>query len=434
MNKAPSDRQLCIHIISEILQHRGSLASAFGPNLKAYAGINTALVKEFCYGICRWFHQLEYSANLLLEKPLRNKDRDVYCLILLGLYQLRYMRTPAHAAINETVAEADRLGKTWAKNLINAVLREAQRKEAEILEQVEKNYTYKYSHPEWLLSRLKHDWPTSYRAILTANNLRAPMTLRVNALRTSRDDYLTTLASAGITAKPGVLSTHAIILETPCDVGLLPGFAQGMVSVQDEASQLVTTLMPLAPGLKVLDACAAPGGKTCALLESHPQLTITALDKEERRISRIRENLERLSLNAAVGCGDICTDRDMAPGSFDRILLDVPCSATGVIRRHPDIKLLRTPDEVERLVAVQADLLTAGWHLLKPGGFLLYSTCSTLKQENTTQIARFATSTEGAEYVPLAIDGATVCEFGSQMFPEENSHDGFFYALLRKSE
>jgi 16S rRNA (cytosine967-C5)-methyltransferase len=432
MNKAPSDRRLCINILGEILQHRGSLASAFGPNLKAYAGINAALVQEFCYGVCRWFHQLDYIAHLLLEKPLRNKDRDVQCLILLGLYQLRHMRTPAHAAINETVAEAERLGKPWAKNLVNAVLREAQRKAGELSEQVEKDYKYKYSHPEWLLSRLKHDWPAGYRAILTANNTRAPMTLRVNALRVSRCEYLTALASAGIAAKPGALSANAIILDSPCDIGLLPGFAEGMVSVQDESSQLVTTLLPLTPGLKVLDACAAPGGKTCALLESQPHLDMTALDSDERRISRIRENLERLGLNASVSCGDICVDSDFAPDSFDRILLDVPCSATGVIRRHPDIKLLRTPDEIERLLVIQANLLNAAWNLLKPGGFLLYSTCSTLKQENTTRLASFARTTANAESVALTVPGATACEFGSQMFPEADGHDGFFYALLRK--
>jgi 16S rRNA (cytosine967-C5)-methyltransferase len=432
MNKPLSERQLCIKILGEILQHKGSLASALGPALKSYTGINPALVQEFCYGVCRWFHQLEHIANLLLEKPLRNKDKDVYCLILLGLYQLRYMRTPAHAAINETVAEADRLGKAWAKNLVNAILRAAQRKHDELSRQVEQNYISKYSHPEWLLSRLKQDWPAHYRTILTANNLRAPMTLRVNAAKISRNDYLATLASAGIAAKPGALSSHAIMLDAPCDVGLLPGFAAGMVSVQDEASQLITTFLPLAPGLKVLDACAAPGGKTCALLESQPQLDITALDKDERRVLRIRENLERLNLNASVRCSDLGSDNDLVADSFDCILLDVPCSATGVIRRHPDIKLLRTPAEIDKLVTIQAKLLRTAWNFLRPGGVLLYSTCSTLKQENTAQIASFAASTINAEHVPLVIQGAVGCEFGSQLFPEEAGHDGFFYALLRK--
>ena len=433
MPKTLSERQLCINILGEILHHRGSLASALGANLKSYGDINTALVQEFCYGVCRWFHRLEGITQLLLEKPLRNKDSDVYCLILLGLYQMFYMRTPAHAVINETVDEAEKLGKGWAKNLVNAILREAQRKHVELIEQVDKDYSCKYSHPEWLLARLKRDWPASYRTILDANNLRAPMTLRVNVSRTQRNEYLASLALAGIAAKPGTLCSTSVILDSPCDVNLLPGFSSGLVSVQDEASQLVPILLPLGPGLKVLDACAAPGGKTCALLEAQPGLDLTAMDNDARRILRIRENLERLSLNAAVVWGDIRTACNLMPGTFDRILLDVPCSATGVIRRHPDIKLLRTPDEVERLVQSQAELLCAAWKLLKQGGYLLYSTCSTLREENSAQIAAFSAATSNAEHMTLNIQGATACDFGTQLFPEENSHDGFFYALLRKN-
>lgn len=432
MPKPLSERQLCIKILGDILDHRGSLASAFGANLKSYPNLNTALVQEYCYGVCRWFHQLDGIAQLLLDKPLRKKDSDVYCLILMGLYQLFYMRTPAHAAINETVAEAEKLGKSWAKNLVNAILRGAQRRQAELLEQTEKNYVCKYSHPDWLISQLKQDWPTTYRTVLDADNVRAPMTLRVNIAKISRSEYLAKLAIAGLSAHQGVLTSTAIILNSPCDVALLPGFSDGMVSIQDEASQLVAALLPLAPGLKVLDACAAPGGKTCALLEAQAGLDLTAMDNEPRRIMRIQENLGRLVLVATVICGDICTDSNPGAETFDRILLDVPCSATGVIRRHPDIKLLRTPDEVSRLVQTQADLLHAAWPLLKPGGFLLYSTCSTLKAENTDQIALFVMAMSTAEHVRLDIADSTSCEFGTQLFPKINSHDGFFYALLRK--
>lgn len=432
MTKASSDRQFCIQVLGEILQHRGSLASALGANLKAFPHINAALVQEYCYGVCRWFHQLDCIARLLLDKPLRNKDNDIYCLILLGLYQLFYMRTPAHAAINETVAEADKLGKTWAKNLVNAILREAQRTNGKLLEQVEKNYGCKYSHPEWLLAQLKRDWPDCYRSILDANNKRAPMTLRVNVAKVDRSEYLARLALAGIAAQPGSLAATSLVLDTACDVNLLPGFAAGMASVQDEASQLVAALLRLGPGLKVLDACAAPGGKTCALLEAQPELDLVAMDRDARRVARISENLERLGLNATVVCGDICTGDNFPAESFDRILLDVPCSATGVIRRHPDIKLLRTPEEVGKLVQTQAELLRAAWKLLKPGGYLLYSTCSTLLEENSLQISRFVAETLTAEHLSLTIPGSRACEFGSQLFPQENGHDGFFYALVRK--
>ncbi|MES2624011.1 MAG: 16S rRNA (cytosine(967)-C(5))-methyltransferase RsmB [Pseudomonadota bacterium] len=432
MTKTISDRQLCISILGEILLHRGSLASAFGANLKSYPNNNTALVQEICYGVCRWFHLLDAVARELLEKPLRKKDNDVHCLLLVGLYQLFYMRTPAHAAINETVAEAETLGKVWAKNLVNAILRAAQRRQGELFEQAGKDYVGKYSHPEWMLSRIKKDWPASYRLILDSNNVRAPMTLRVNIGRTTRAEYLVELELAGIAAIPGTLTSTAVILDSPRDVNLLPGFSTGLVSVQDEASQLVASLLPLAPALKILDACAAPGGKTCALLEAEPLLNVTAIDKDARRISRINENLERLALNAVVTRGDICFDTNFSHDSFDRILLDVPCSATGVIRRHPDIKLLRTPDEVETLVKTQAELLQSAWPLLKSGGYLLYSTCSVFKEENSLQIARFVAATSNVEHVALTIPGSTSCDFGSQLFAKENGHDGFFYALLRK--
>jgi 16S rRNA (cytosine967-C5)-methyltransferase len=260
------------------------------------------------------------------------------------------------------------------------------------------------------------------------------MTLRVNLTRTSRSAYLDSLAAAGIAAKPGALAATAAILDSPCDVNKLPGFAAGQVSVQDEASQLVAALLPLAPALSVLDACAAPGGKTCGLLEAQPELALTAVDKDARRILRIMENLERLGLIATVVCGDICTDNNFMPETFDRILLDVPCSATGVIRRHPDIKLLRTADEVNKLVQTQAQLLRAAWNLLKPGGYLLYSTCSILLEENSTQVAAFIAATPDAEHVLLNVPGATVCNYGTQLFPQENGYDGFFYALLRKPE
>lgn len=432
MPKPASERSHSVAILQAILQQKGSLARAFGPALKADSGLNMALVQELTYGVCRWYHRLDFYARTLVSKPLRGKDLDLHCLILVGLYQLFYSRVPAHAVLHETVEETSRMGKPWAKNLINAVLREAQRQQADLLARAQQDYALWYSHPEWLLARLKKDWPQDYRTILDANNARAPMTLRVNLSALSREAYLEQLRASGSEAREGTLARSAVVLESPCDVRTLPGFDAGLISVQDESSQLVTELLPLAPGLRVLDACAAPGGKTCALLEAEPSLQVLAADKEERRLPRMRENFARLNLHAEVVCLDITAGHSLAPASFDRILLDVPCSATGVIRRHPDIKLLRSEAEVQTLVARQAALLTAAWDLLAPGGYLLYSTCSTLRAENSAQIATFVAAHPDALSLPLQHASGKLCEHGLQLLPEPGGHDGFYYALLRK--
>lgn len=429
----PSARVLAGAVLGAILRNEGSLSQAFAAGDALPEGTNPALLRELCYGVCRWYHRLHFYTQVLLDKPLRSKDSDIYCLILLGLYQLFYMRIPAHAAINETVADAVTLGKPWAKNLINAVLREAQRRQDKLTQRAERDYAAWYSHPEWLLARLKQDWPKHYRDILDANNARAPMTLRVNLARITRAEYAELLHASAIPARAGELAPSALMLEMPCDVHELPGFADGLVSVQDEASQLITQLLPLAPQLRVLDACAAPGGKTCALLEAEPSLNVLALDREERRLPRMRENLERLGLHADLRCGDITADHELAPESFHRILLDVPCSATGVIRRHPDIKLLRSAAEVATLCDTQSALLQAAWPLLAPGGLLLYSTCSVLAAENSQQIARFVSTQPNVELQPLSIAPAVATACGTQLLPVPGGPDGFYYALLRKT-
>ncbi len=424
-------RLLACRVLVSLLQHQGSLASLLNAETLAKTQ-GPALLQEFCYGVCRWYPRLQFYLQALLEKPLRSKDLDLQCLLLIGLYQLLFMRTPDHAAVNETVDAADALGKPWAKALINGVLRNAQRRQVDLDAKAERDYSVWYAHPEWLLARLKQDWPQQYRAILEGNNQRAPMTLRVNARMATRAQALGLLTSAGVAARAGELAPHAVYLAQPMDAAAVPGFAEGLVSVQDEASQLVASLLPLAPNLRVLDACAAPGGKTCALLEAEPTLSMLALDNEARRLPRIQQNLDRLNLQADVRCADITAATAATFGSFDRILLDVPCSATGVIRRHPDIKVLRTAAEVEGLVEKQRALLAAGWPLLNKGGYLLYSTCSLLKAENSHQLARFVAATLDAEVVAINISGAQHCEVGIQLLPQQNGADGFYYALLRK--
>ena len=433
MARAQSERLYACAILVVILRHEGSLSQAFGAGSQVPVGLSSALIQELSYGVCRWYHRLHFYAQALLEKPLRAKDSDVYCLILLGLYQLFYLRIPAHAAIHETVEDAAALGKPWAKNLINAVLREAQRQQDELQVRAQQDYSVWYSHPDWLLTLLKQDWPENYRGLLDANNARAPMTLRVNLRLISRSDYLLLLNEKGLPARESPRAHAALVLEAPCDVHELPGFAEGLVSVQDEASQLIAQLLPLAPGLHVLDACAAPGGKTCALLEAEPGLNIVALDREERRLPRMRDNLARLGLQADVRCGDITQAPGLAPESFDWILLDVPCSATGVIRRHPDIKLLRTETEVAALCQTQRALLHAAWPLLAPGGLLLYSTCSVLGNENYRQIQRFIDEQPAAIPQNLSLEGDVASPHGIQLLPAQGGPDGFYYSLLAKS-
>ena len=433
MARPQSERLHAATILALVLRRQGSLSQAFGSGWQAPAGLSAPLIQELSYGACRWYHRLDFYARALLEKPLRAKDLDVYCLVLIGLYQLFYLRTAAHAAVFETVEDVAALGKPWARNLVNALLREAQRRHDELAASAARDYSALYSHPDWLLARFKQDWPAHYRTLLDANNARAPMTLRVNLARITRDAYAELLRRHDKAAHASSLAASALLLDAPSDVRSLPGFAEGLVSVQDEASQLISQLLPLAPGLRVLDACAAPGGKTCALLETEPGLRITALDREERRLPRMRDNLQRLGLHADIRCGDITAGTQFAAESFDRILLDVPCSATGVIRRHPDIKLLRTSAEIELLCHTQHALLRAAWPLLAPGGFVLYSTCSVLEAENAAQIARFLDDTPAATLQPLAVPGAMDAGPGAQLLPATDSHDGFYYALLRKS-
>lgn len=425
-------RLLCCEILGKVLVRQGSLASYLTAELRQRQGVNFALLQEYCYGVCRWYGTLDCWASVLLEKPLRKKDADVHCLVLLGLYQLFFMRTPAHAAINETVAAAATLGKPWAKGLINALLREAQRSEEKLRLTSDADYACKYAHPEWLLAQLKQDWPQHYRAILDANNERAPMTLRVNTGRISRDDYRGRLQDAGFAAEAGRLAPTALVLHSPVDVHLLPGFSEGLVSVQDEASQLLPLLLPLQAEQRVLDACAAPGGKTCALLEKEPTLSVLCLDNDSKRLPRLHDNLARCGLTATVACGDITHGLPAALAEpFDAILLDAPCSATGVIRRHPDIKLLRTADEVRSVVVKQTQLLDAAWPLLKAGGYLMYSTCSVLHCENSGRIADFLQRHPTARELALG-PGSVPSKHGLQLLPQPLGHDGFFYALLQK--
>lgn len=393
-----------------------------------------ALVQELAYGTLRWFHQLAGVAALLLTKPLKPKDQDVYALLLTGLYQLRHLRMATHAAVDETVAATEALGKPWAKGLINACLREYLRRGADMVKLADSDSALRLSHPAWLLEKFRNVWPEDWERIAQANNERPPLTLRVNRRRQTRDAYLEKLRAANIAPQSSAVLDTDITLVTPMPVSVLPGFAAGEVSVQDAAAQWATVLLDTQPGERVLDACAAPGGKTGHILERTPGLTeLVALDREPARVALIEQNLKRLGLKARLLTADASAPESNWGGQpFDRILLDVPCSATGVIRRHPDIKLRRQPEDLPKLTASQARLLTALWPLLRPGGKLLYVTCSILPEENEQQIMAFLARDGSAVEAPLPTTVGRARAVGRQILPGDHGMDGFYYAGLLK--
>lgn len=427
-------RLAATHALTAVLQGKASLAGSLPNVLQQVADNERALVRELAMGTARWQPRLEILLAQFLDKPLRRADQDVQALLLIGLYQLLYTRIPAHAVLSETVACADALKKKWAKGLVNAVLRRAQREAEELLPQLEKDPVVVTAHPRWLQKSLKAFWPEYWLEICAANNQHPPMTLRVNTLRVSRDDYLQQLEQAGIAASATEYSNSGIRLEQPCDVHQLPGFADGLCSVQDEAAQLSAQLLDLQPEQRVLDACCAPGGKTCHILESQPQLeSLLALDLETERLKRVQDNLDRLRLKAELKATDV---RDVKnwwdDQQFDRILLDAPCSATGVIRRNPDIKLTRQADDIAELAKLQGELLDVLWPTLKKGGLLLYATCSILPTENSDTIEQFLARTTDAIELPIGLTCGIEQPHGRQLFPQPNGHDGFYYALLQK--
>lgn len=425
-------RLLAAQALTSVLEHKGSLASSLPKALEAAEHGDRALIQQLCYGTCRHFPQLELIAQQLLHKSMKPQDQDIYALILMGLYQIKAMRTPDYAAVDATVQAAKASGKRWADKLINGVLRSYIRGGADLAEVLNEHDAYRYNHPQWLISKLSNHWPDHWQDILAANDPQGALTLRVNTRKISRDDYLVALAQAGHLATVCQYSHVGVQLKKPSDVIQLPGFEEGWFSVQDEAPQLCTQLLELESGQRILDACAAPGGKTCHLLEAQ-DVTVVAVELEERRIGRMKDNLFRMDLQAQVICADASEPDQWWDGQlFDRILLDAPCSATGVIRRNPDIKVLRSNEDILELAQLQLKLLNNLWPLLQPGGYLLYATCSVLRQENDRLVTRFLKQQPQAQHCPIVADWGIDLDIGRQLFPNPSSHDGFYYAKLHK--
>src|SRR3990167_1343033 len=392
-----------------------------------------AFVQALCYGVCRFYPRIDVMLSHLMTKPMKAKDSDVHALLMVGLYQLMEMHTAQHAAVSETVNAVAAFKKPWARGLVNAVLREYLRKKDDMPELINADEEARFAHPVWWMSAVRRAWPDQWEQILDANNVHPPFSLRVNQQHVDVEKYLQQLAAQELPAHRINQTTCGVIVETPAAVEQLPGFKDGHVTVQDGAAQLAGELMQLSKGQRVLDACAAPGGKLTHLLEIQPDLDVTAVEKEKGRIHFIKEKLQRLKQQATLigaDVGELKAWWDDKP--FDRILLDAPCSASGVIRRHPDIKLLRQPADIRTLAAEQYRILTALWQTLAPNGLLVYATCSIFPAENVDVISKFLVAHPEAQEEVMSAEWGIPCEHGRQILPGMHEMDGFYYACLRK--
>ncbi|RJG50661.1 16S rRNA (cytosine(967)-C(5))-methyltransferase RsmB [Motilimonas pumila] len=421
-------------VLNKVVEQGESLNTALPAAQQLVAPKDKALLQELCYGVLRWLPRLDFFAKQLMDKPLTGKKRPLHFLVLVGIYQILYTRIPAHAAVADTVNGIKTLKAPGLKGLVNAVLRNFQRQQDELIAAASDKPSLVFCHPNWLIKRLQHDYPAQYEAILAAANERSPMWLRVNQQRHSTAEYQALLAEQDIVSDVSAISPHALMLEKPTDVSKLPSFMQGDASVQDAAAQMAASLLAPQANERILDACAAPGGKTAHLLEIQPGIShLTAVDFDAKRLERVQQNLDRIGLHAELIHGDASQPNDWWDQQlFDRILLDAPCSATGVIRRHPDIKWLRRDSDIIELSKLQQAILQANWQLLKPGGTLLYATCSVLAIENVEQIRAFLAATPDASLVPINSED-TPEHPGWQILPGQDNMDGFYYARLRKS-
>ncbi len=392
-----------------------------------------ATVRALAYGALRYYERIDALLALLLRKPLKRKDRIVADLLRVALFELLDAETPDYAVVDNTVRIV-RQQRPWAGGMANAVLRRFLRERGSLLATVMQQPEARYLLPVWLIGKLQKAWPEEFERIAEAMAEPPPMTLRVDLSRTDRESYLKRLEQAGIGADPHPVVASAIVLHAPTDVTALPGFDEGLVSVQDAAAQLAAGLLDVVPGQRILDACAAPGGKTVHILESVAgDAAVTAVESDPARVERLRENIARSGYSAEIVVADAADTAAWWDGKpFDRILLDAPCSATGVIRRHPDIKRHRQPDDITALVEQQRRLLDALWPLLAAGGLMLYATCSVLPEENVRQIEAFLEARADAASVSIDVEGGVAMEVGKQLLPGDAGRDGFFYAGIRK--
>ncbi|QJD69073.1 16S rRNA (cytosine(967)-C(5))-methyltransferase RsmB [Xanthomonas campestris pv. badrii] len=425
-----ASRLVAARVLTAVFDQGRSLKAELATALPGLADPrDRALVEAICFAVLRRRPAYDVALRQWLERPLPPRDAELKALLMAGFAQLDVVQLPAHAALSATVDACRALGRPRQAGMVNALLRRAQR---EGFPAVADDAGW----PSWLRKQLRADWGERAEAIFVASAQMAPMWLRVHRGQTDPAAYAARLAEAGIAAHTDPVLPDALRLAGAVPVSQLPGFANGMVSVQDGAAQQVADALVLDPSARVLDACAAPGGKAAHLLERHPAVQLTALDVDARRLERVQQTLQRtvptaqVSLHAA-DAADPAAWWDGAP--FDAVLLDAPCSATGVVRRQPDVLLHRRADDIDALCALQARLLDATWRTLRPGGQLLYTTCSLLARENQAQIAAFLQRTPDARAQPLGAQFGHVAGSGRQRFPGEQHCDGFFYARLLKA-
>jgi 16S rRNA (cytosine967-C5)-methyltransferase len=436
---AASARSLAAYAVARLLREGVTLDAALKDALVAADPKLYPSVRSLSFGAVRGYFRHEAILGKLLSTPVRSLDFLVRALLSVALFELEDARTPEYAIVDAAVQTAKATDAARASGLINAVLRRYLRERKNLDAEIAGRPALRHAAPIWLADRFRSDWPVRWTQLLAASDAQAPMWLRVNSRLTTTAGYLEQLQSAGIAARAEERVPFALVLDSPCDVHELPGFAEGVVSVQDLGAQCVAFPLALAPGLRVLDACAAPGGKTALIAEREPALgKLVAVDIDPNRLGRVRENLSRGNLQAEVLIGDATTPAKWWDGvPFDRILLDAPCSGLGVIRRHPDIRLRKSPSDIDKLPALQGRLLNAAWGLLAPGGRLVYVTCTVTRSENHDVIAAFLSQNSGASIVPAdSWEGwpgfGEADEFGRQILPGEAGADGFYYAALTK--
>jgi 16S rRNA (cytosine967-C5)-methyltransferase len=422
-------RLAAAEILLHVVDNGRSLSDELPKALAEVDPDQQGFLQQLVYGSTRYYFALDELISKIVEKPIKDKERIVHMLLAVGIYQLWQLEVAEHAAINETVEATLATKRKWAKNLINATLRRFQREQESLIAEMRRTESF----PGWLNKRLRLAWPDHHQSICKHSNIPGPMTLRVNRKHNTRDEWLAKADEEGLVCEANAHSSVGVTLVAPAPVFALPGFEQGDVSVQDEAAQMCAEILAPKDGERFLDACAAPGGKTGHLLES-ADIEMIALDVDEKRLQRVEENLNRIQQTAILKAADAGELESWWDGEqFDAILLDAPCSGTGVIRRHPDIKLLRKSADIKQLSIVQQNLIVELWKTLKPGGRLLYATCSILPDENSAAVSRFLETHSDASLQTLDLDGDVASDIGVQWLPQPQGHDGFYYALINKA-
>jgi len=431
-------RAAAAEVVDAVVSAGKSLDAALPAHETRLPGEDRALLRLLCYGTLRRHWRLQFWIGQLLDRPLKRRDSVINALLAIGLYQLTETRIPDHAVVSQTVEASRLLRRPKLTGLLNAVMRRFLR---EGIASVEPDSAEaKHDHPQWLIDAIQRDWPQHSDAVFAANNARAPMWLRVDSSRATAAEYLQRLSEAGLQAEACEAIDGAVQLAEPAPVEQLPGFDDGLVSVQDAAAQLAAPWLLRGGERRVLDACAAPGGKSGHLLElGGADMNLTCVDRDPQRLRAVEDTIARRGRSATLVCGDASTPQAWWDGApFDAILLDAPCSATGVIRRHPDIKLLRRADDITALAGLQRSLLESAWSLLAPGGRLLYVTCSVLAAENDEVVRPFVEATADAEEDD-ALQNNNIRDLmqrkacGYQVLPGTADMDGFYYACLRKA-